>query len=131
MGTSHDFSSVPENSWDGSKNAELSNNDAGWDAGTDRKGGNGRASHLDQETAPSGAPTEPQPEPEPEPGLSPWRIRELACWYIELADAKRQHSTDVPTAELDAALRQRLAGLGVFREFIEIEFQRVMEQVFA
>ena len=34
MGTSRDFSSVPETSWDGSKNANLSNNDAGWDGGT-------------------------------------------------------------------------------------------------
>jgi hypothetical protein len=41
MGTSHNFSSVPETSWDGSKNANLSNNDAGWDGWTDRKAGNG------------------------------------------------------------------------------------------
>jgi hypothetical protein len=45
MGTSRDFSSVPETSWDGSKNANLSNSHAGWDAGTDRKPGNGGAQH--------------------------------------------------------------------------------------
>jgi putative DNA primase/helicase len=53
MGISRDFSSVPETSWDGSKNANLSNNDAGWDAWTDRKARNGDARPIDQENTPS------------------------------------------------------------------------------
>jgi putative DNA primase/helicase len=125
-GTSSDFRSVQKASSDGSKNADLSLCRAGLDAWTDRKAGDGSASHFDQETKPSGGPNEPQREP----GLSPWRIRDLARGYLDQAEKQRQETGDVRSAELDAALRQRLAEIGVFREFIEIEFQRVMEQVF-
>jgi hypothetical protein len=62
-GTSRVFSSVPENSWDGSKNAELFNNDAGWDVGTDRKAENWHAHESDQEIAPL-PPSSPDPDEE-------------------------------------------------------------------
>jgi putative DNA primase/helicase len=51
-GTSCDFSSVPENSLGRIENAELFNNDAGWDAGTDKTAGNGGARPSDQENHP-------------------------------------------------------------------------------
>jgi putative DNA primase/helicase len=47
------FRSVSKASADGSKNANLSNNDAVFDAWTDREGGNGGAPVSDQEIAPS------------------------------------------------------------------------------
>jgi putative DNA primase/helicase len=53
IGTTHDFSIRPKGIPDGSKNAELSNNDAGLDAWTDRKAGHGRVHESDQEIAPS------------------------------------------------------------------------------
>jgi hypothetical protein len=64
-----------------------------------------------------------------EPGLSPYTIRELASWYEEEGD-RRRVGLDLDQAALDGALRQILAERGVFREFIEIEFERVMEAVF-
>jgi hypothetical protein len=42
-----DFASVPEKPWDGSKNDDLSNNHARWDAGTDRKPENGAPGDID------------------------------------------------------------------------------------
>jgi 5S rRNA maturation endonuclease (ribonuclease M5) len=132
MATSRNFSSVRKDVSDGSKNADLSLCHAGLDAWTDRKAGNGDARPSDQKTAPSGAPTEPQPEPEPEPGLSPWQIQDLAREYLAHAERQRQETGgEVRPAILDAILRRRLAEFGVFRGFIEIEFQRMIAAVFA
>jgi Protein of unknown function (DUF3631) len=55
MGTTRVFASVPDTPRDGSKNGKLAYSHAGWDAGTDKKGGNGGEGHSDQETAPSDA----------------------------------------------------------------------------
>lgn len=65
-----------------------------------------------------------------EPGLSQRRIGELAHWYIERACANaHENGGDTRTAVLDAGLRQVLAEQ-VLPEFIEIEFARVMAEVF-
>jgi hypothetical protein len=68
-----------------------------------------------------------------EPGLSLPTIRELADAYQERTYAQYQESgsTDVDHRPLDAWLRRQLAELGVFPEFVEIEFKRVMDVVFA
>jgi putative DNA primase/helicase len=62
MGTSCNFRSVQAAAPDGSKNANLSNSDAGLDAWTDRKAGNGVKGHSGQEIATD--PTDPGPIPE-------------------------------------------------------------------
>jgi hypothetical protein len=59
-------------------------------------------------------------------GLSQGRIRELARWYLDRAEAQRQETGDVSSAELDAGLRQVLAER-IFPEFVETEFERVMQ----
>jgi uncharacterized protein YjiS (DUF1127 family) len=41
-----------------------------------------------------------------------------------------QGTTDIDLARLDAELRQKLSDLGVRPEHIEIEFERVMAEVF-
>jgi hypothetical protein len=65
------------------------------------------------------------------PGLSRRRIRDLAEQYQELAYANAQENDgDTRTAECDAWLRQRLAAEGVLPEFVEVEFERIMAQVF-
>jgi len=79
-----------------------------------------------------GVPRAAHPQPNGgEPGLSQWRIRVLADQYQELAYANAQaHDGDTRTAECNAWLRQTLAEDGVLHEFIEIEFKRVMAEVF-
>ena len=65
------------------------------------------------------------------PGLSALSIEALADWCTERAYADAQETGgDTRTAELDAALRQRLADEGVLWEYVEIEFKRVMTVVF-
>jgi hypothetical protein len=70
-----------------------------------------------------------------EQNLSPYTIRELAVWYIEEADRRRDDPDLAAVGALqnavDSVLRQRLAELGVFPEFIGVEFERVMQVVFA
>jgi hypothetical protein len=63
--------------------------------------------------------------------LSARRIRDLAAWYVgEAADQlARENSVDVDEAELNAGLRQVLAE-EVPPEFVEVEFERVMAEVF-
>jgi hypothetical protein len=68
-----------------------------------------------------------------EPGLSSRRIRELASWYIERFEHYRNGCADINPqnqADLDAGLRRMLREAGVFPEFVDIEFERVMEEVF-
>ena len=62
-------------------------------------------------------------------GLSLRTITDLARWYIESADAQRQDSSEVDATVLAAGLRQALAEM-VLAEFIEIEFERMMVEVF-
>jgi hypothetical protein len=62
-------------------------------------------------------------------GLSHRSIVDLARWYIERADDQRQGSGDVDSTVLDAGLRQVLAEQ-VLPESIEVEFERVMAEVF-
>lgn len=64
------------------------------------------------------------------PGLSQRRIVDLAHWYTERAYATAQETGgDTRTAELDSGLRQVLAEQ-VLPESIEVEFERVMAEVF-
>ena len=64
-----------------------------------------------------------------EPGLGLRRLRELAGWYQD--EGYRRHSGDnLDTAVLDAELRAILRE-EVFPEHVEVEFQRVMDVVFA
>jgi hypothetical protein len=63
------------------------------------------------------------------PGLSQRRILDLARWYIERADDQRQGTEDVDSTILDAGLREVLAEQ-VLPEFVEVEFERVMAEVF-
>jgi hypothetical protein len=67
-----------------------------------------------------------------EPGLSPRTIRDLADAYQERTYAQYQESGsgDVDHRPLDAWLRQRLREM-VLPEHIELEFERVMQAVFA
>jgi hypothetical protein len=66
-----------------------------------------------------------------EPGLSRRRIRDLAEQYQDLAYANAQENGgDTCTAGCDAWLRQTLGEEGVAPEFIEVEFERVMVEVF-
>jgi hypothetical protein len=61
-----------------------------------------------------------------EAGLSGYRIRQLAGWYLDRADAERRETGTIRQTELDEALRTLLAEDGVFPEFIDVEFERVM-----
>jgi putative DNA primase/helicase len=64
-------------------------------------------------------------------GVSAWRIRQLAEQYQDLAYANAQaNGGDTLTADCDAWLRRTLAEEGVFPEFVEVEFERVMDEVF-
>jgi hypothetical protein len=66
-----------------------------------------------------------------EPGLSRRRIWDLAEQYQELAYANAQATGgDTRTADCDAWLRQTLAEGGILPEHVEVEFARVMAQVF-
>jgi Protein of unknown function (DUF3631) len=64
-------------------------------------------------------------------GLSPSRLRDLANWYVDRAADQQQRTggVDVDSAELDAGLRQVLSEQ-VLPEFVEVEFERVMAEVF-
>jgi Protein of unknown function (DUF3631) len=62
-------------------------------------------------------------------GLSQRTILDFARWYLDQADTQRQGAVDVDSAELDAGLRQVLAE-EVLPEFVEVEFERVMAEVF-
>jgi hypothetical protein len=73
----------------------------------------------------------PWPPTQPdEPGLTPYTIRELAHWYEEEGN-RRRVGPGLDQNALDRDLRRTLAERGVFPEFIEIEFERVMQVVFA
>jgi hypothetical protein len=65
------------------------------------------------------------------PGVSDYRIRELAAWYVDRGEAERQETGPIRQDELDEALRKALANEAVFPEFIAVEFERVMSAVFA
>jgi putative DNA primase/helicase len=65
-----------------------------------------------------------------EPGLSDYRIRQLAGWYLDRAEAERQKTGTIRQTELDDALRMVLSTEGVPPEFIRVEFERVMGAVF-
>jgi hypothetical protein len=64
-------------------------------------------------------------------GLSPYRIWQLADWYLEQFEEQRQATGTVQQEALDAELRAVLADHGMLPEFIEIEFERVMVVVHA
>jgi hypothetical protein len=65
-----------------------------------------------------------------EPGLSDYRIRRLAGWYLDRAEGERQRTGTIRQSELDEALRMVLAEDGGLPEFIAVEFERVMRAVF-
>src|SRR5262245_35289134 len=84
---------------------------------------------LDEHGAPRSV--HPRPSKPGEPGLSYRTIRQVADEYQERAYANAQgNGGDTRTAELDDWLRQHLAEEGVFPEFVEVEFKRVMTEVF-
>jgi hypothetical protein len=65
-------------------------------------------------------------------GLSNRRISELADWYQNRAHANAQETGgDTRTAELDADLRMILRGEVLDGEQVELEFERVMADVFS
>ena len=63
------------------------------------------------------------------PGLSQRTITELADDYTEAAYRQNQEGADIDSRTLDADLRRRLAEM-VLPEFVEVEFERVMAEVF-
>jgi hypothetical protein len=63
-------------------------------------------------------------------GLSPYLIRHLANSYLEKFEEERLATGAVQQNALDDELRAILADHGVFPEFIDIEFERVMAAVF-
>jgi len=65
-----------------------------------------------------------------EPGLSRRRIQELADWYSDKGHQRCRDSA-LDTAEFDAELRAILRKEVAFPEHVEIEFERVMQVVFA
>jgi hypothetical protein len=68
-------------------------------------------------------------------GLEPRTIQELADWYLGRFEAERKtpdgDADPEAQARVDAELRKAIAGHGIFPEFVEIEFERVMKVVFA
>jgi hypothetical protein len=64
-----------------------------------------------------------------EAGLSSRRIRELADWYVNRALDQQTRNNKVDSAELGTGLRQVLAE-EVQPELVEVEFQRIMVEVF-
>jgi putative DNA primase/helicase len=68
-------------------------------------------------------------------GLEPHTIEELARRYLDRFEAERKtpDGDADPEAQgrVDAELRKAIAGHGVFDEFVELEFERVMAAVFA
>jgi hypothetical protein len=77
------------------------------------KGGNGQNAHTGTES-----------------GLSPSRIRELVEWYEDQGH-QRYCDGNLNTAELDAELRLIIREEVAFPEHVEIEFERIMQLVFA
>jgi hypothetical protein len=65
-----------------------------------------------------------------EPGLSRYTIRDLANWYEEEGN-RRRAGLALDQRAVDRDLRRVLAERGVFPEFIWLEFERVMQIVFA
>ena len=63
------------------------------------------------------------------PGLSQRTVTELAEDYTEAAYRLNQEGADIDSAALDADLRRRLAEQ-VLPELVEVEFERVMAEVF-
>ncbi|MBR0733491.1 DUF3631 domain-containing protein [Bradyrhizobium japonicum] len=104
--------------------------------------GHDRASHAGSDTPdvvtdmtdmtpfPEGAETPALPAAG-DKGLSAHLIGELADWYLGKSEEERVATGTVQQSALDALLRAALAERGVFPEFIEVEFERVMEVVFA
>jgi hypothetical protein len=118
-GTSATFQTSTEDSDVEVRKCEKSNND-GLCLGVEvREGGLGRERAKQTSTNGSAA------------GLSQRTIADLANDYTEAAYANAQeNSGDTRTVECDAWLRQSLADEGVRPEFIEVEFERVMAEVF-
>jgi hypothetical protein len=79
----------------------------------------------------SGGRLEPEAADDTDKGLSHHLIGQMANWYLERFEKERQATGGVRQEALDAELRVVLAEHGVFAEFVEIEFERVMEVVHA
>ncbi|KGT72874.1 hypothetical protein MA20_47770 [Bradyrhizobium japonicum] len=73
----------------------------------------------------------PQAAEDLDKGLSPYLIRELANWYLSKFEEERMAAGTVQEEALNASLRALLADRGVFPEFVEVEFERVMKVVCA
>jgi hypothetical protein len=148
MGTSDGFQSGTAQTDVPVQKCEKSNNDGLCSSVPVAKGENGAKAHM--RTAkprsddlpyrgpvvavpnlPSDALDEHGVAVEPEPGISRRRIEWFAEQYTERAYANAaQNDGDTRTAELDAWLRHALAEDGVLPEFVEVEFERVMDMVF-
>jgi hypothetical protein len=64
-------------------------------------------------------------------GLSEGRIRELGQWCLDRAEAQwRANGGEIDQVEIEEGLRIILRE-EVFPEFVETEFQKVMQRVFA
>jgi Protein of unknown function (DUF3631) len=118
MGTSEPFQTARTGTDLADRKCKKSANDGHSRGLADGKGGNGQSVRS---------------LPGDEPGLSLRTIRDLADEYRDRNYAAYQESgsTEVDHRPLDQWLRHRLAELGVFSEFIELEFERVMQAVFA
>jgi hypothetical protein len=153
MGTSEPFQTARSETDLADRKCEKSNNGGHPRGLADQKGGSGGKADLQivgvrSDDLPYTGPVVEVPDqgPDPldehgiplpatnggvEPGLSQRTISELAEDYTERAYANAQENGgDTRTAELDAALRQRLADDGVPPEFVEVEFARIMSVVF-
>jgi putative DNA primase/helicase len=84
-----------------------------------------RLDPLDQHGAPRAA-----NGPASEPGLSRRRIQELADWYSDETH-RRYNDNNLNVPALDAELRAILREEVAFPEFVEIEFERVMDAALA
>jgi hypothetical protein len=116
QGTSEIFK-VSENSSERTlQKSQKSNNDGLLDTWTLREGGGGEKATVG---ANGGG----------EPGLSTRRVRELADWYADQGHQRHSEGT-LDTPALDDELRAILRKEGVFPEFVEVEFERVMDVVF-
>jgi hypothetical protein len=153
MGTSEHFATAqPDSKKSGSK-CEKPANDGLLNGRTVRNGGSGEKTRVRTKmrrdeilrstagnpvyTGPMAEVPEQGPDPLDEhgapraaaPGLSSRRIHELADWYSDQGH-RRYNENALATAELDAELRAILRE-EVFPEFVEAEFERVMQVVFA
>jgi hypothetical protein len=116
VATSRDSQSVTTENGVTLRKSQKSNNDGLCDTVTLGKGGLGEWARASDGNG--------------QVGLSQRTISELAEGYTERAYANAQENGgDTRTADLDAALRRRLAEM-VLPEFIEVEFERVMTEVF-